>query len=477
MAKDPTKNWPAAKTEMWALERIIPYDKNPRLHSPEQIDLIAKSMLDDGVTAPILVDEDGIIIYGHGRRMGAEKNAFKHYPVVVARGWSEEKKRAYRIKDNSYALLSTWSPELLRVELNELSVAGYDMPLLGFDQVQLVSFLSVPSGTDPERTPEFPAKPISRIGDLWQLGKHRLLCGDSTKPEDVERVLDGKRPNLLVSDPPYGVEYNANWRNETGIAEDGSLQRLKTGRVRKSIGAKAIGKVENDDRSDWSEAWKLFPGNIAYCWHADRRASDVDISFRAAGFEVRCQIIWNKGRMIIGRGDYHWAHEPCWYLVRKGSPGKWAGDRKQTTMWDIEHRASETGHSTQKPIECMRRPIQNNSKPGDYVYEPFSGSGTTIIASEMMNRYCLAIELAPNYVDVAVQRWQDFAKGEATLAGDGRTFAQIAKERAKGGGRSRTVRQTGKAATHPPAKPKRTTGRAKAATSPSPLPGTQTKAK
>jgi DNA modification methylase len=426
------ESWPASKTELWALERIIPYPGNPRQHSPEQVDLIAGSMKDDGVTSPILVDEEGVIIYGHGRRLAAEKNAFAKYPVVVARGWSEEQKRAYRIKDNSYALLSTWSPELLRIELSELSLAGYEMPLLGFDDVQLVSFLSVPNGADPEATPEPPVKPISRVGDLWQLGKHRILCGDSTKTEDVERVLDGKKPHLMVTDPPYGVEYDANWRNEAGRTLNGGFQRLRSGKADKPIGARAIGKVENDDQSDWREAWSLFPGNVAYCWHAGRHASSVDLSFRSVGFEVRAQIIWNKGRMVIGRGDYHWAHEPCWYLVRKGATGAWSGDRKQTTMWDIEHRASETGHSTQKPIECMRRPIQNNSKPGNYVYEPFAGSGTTIIAAEMMNRYAIAIEINPAYVDVCIERWQTFAKAEAVLAGDGRTFAEITKAR-KGG--------------------------------------------
>lgn len=447
MAKqDPTKNWPAAKVEMWPLERIIPYDKNPRLHSPEQIDLIAKSMMDDGVTAPILVDEEGIVIYGHGRRMGAEKNAFKHYPVVVARGWSEEKKRAYRIKDNSYALLSTWSPELLRVELNELSLAGYEMPLLGFDQVQLVSFLSVPSGADPERTPDLPAKPISRLGDLWQMGKHRLLCGDSTKPEDVERVLDGNVPRLMVTDPPYGVEYDPEWRADAN--------KWKGSKVK--LGAKAMGTVRNDEFADWRAAWELFPGDVVYVWHGGLRSVEQAQSLEATGFVIRSQIIWDKGRLVISRGDYHWQHEACWYAVRKGKTGHWNGSRTESTVWDIaKPQASETGHGTQKPIECMRRPIQNNSKAGEFIYEPFNGSGTTIIAAEMMNRYCLAIELAPNYVDVTVQRWQEFAKGEAVLVGDGRTFDQIARERrkAKGPGKApaKAIRKAAPKATAGPA--------------------------
>lgn len=441
MAKDKKpaaieQGWPAANVELWPLERIIPYDKNPRQHSPEQIDLIAKSMIEDGVTAPCLVDEDGILIYGHGRRMAAEKNAFARYPVVVARGWSEEKKRAYRIKDNSYALLSTWSPDLLRVELSELSNAGYDMPLLGFDQVQLVSFLSVPSGADPERTPEPTDKPITKVGDVWLMGKHRILCGDSTKAEDVERIMDGKRPNLMVTDPPYGVNYDPMWRNRVK-RQDGSL-----------VGAKAVGEVHNDGRDDWREAWAHFPGDVCYVWHGGLHSSNVQLSLESVELMPRAQIIWAKQQFVIGRGDYHWQHECAWYAVRKGGKGWWAGDRKQSTVWQIDAPSgwrqvtegpdAHTGiHSTQKPIECMRRPMQNNSRAGDYVYEPFSGSGTTIIAAEMMNRYCLAIELRAVYVDVAVKRWQDFSKGEATLEGDGRTFAEIAKARAKAPGKTK----------------------------------------
>jgi DNA modification methylase len=286
-----------------------------------------------------------------------------------------------------------------------------------------------PSEKDPEETPEPPAEPVSRAGDLWILGRHRLLCGDSTVANDVTRALDGARPKLMCSDPPYGVDYDANWRNEADRANG------------KAYGASAIGTVHNDGRSDWTEAWKLFSGDVVYCWHADRHASTVQASLESAGFEIVCQIIWAKNRLIISRGDYHWKHEPCWYAVRKGKKHQWNGDRSQTTLWEIEHAKRETGHSTQKPIECMRRPIQNNSKPGDSVYEPFAGSGTTIIACEMMNRACRAIELSPAYVDVCVQRWQTYAGKKATLAGDGRSFDEVAKERKKGGadakGRSR----------------------------------------
>lgn len=238
----------------------------------------------------------------------------------------------------------------------------------------------------------------------------------------VERVLTGSRPHLMVTDPPYGVDYDANWRNEAA--------RTSTGMGNRAIGAGAVGKVMNDDRNDWREAWALFTGDVAYCWHADRHASAVQASLDACGLEIRAQIIWAKQQFAIGRGDYHWQHEPCWYAVRKGKTGHWAGDRQQTTLWQIDKPAkSETGHSTQKPIECMRLPIENNSKAGDAVYEPFSGSGTTIIAAEMTGRRCHAIELNPAYVDVAVKRWEAFTGQKAILEDGGEEFAEVAEDR------------------------------------------------
>jgi DNA modification methylase len=182
-------------------------------------------------------------------------------------------------------------------------------------------------------------------------------------------------------------------------------------------------------QADWREAWALFPGEVAYVWHAGRHASAVQASIEAAGFEIRCQIVWAKPRFVISRGHYHWQHEPCWCAVQKGKAGHRSGDRSQTTLWQITHQKSETGHGTQKPVECMRRPIENNSSPGQAVYEPFLGSGTTTIAAEMTGRSCHAMEISPQYVDVAVKRWQDFTGGVATLADDGRTFAEIAAHR------------------------------------------------
>lgn len=406
----PSKNWP--------IEKIIPYENNPRSHPPEQVRLLADLIGKYGPDQNIVVDEKGIILKGHGRLEAAVLAGLKTFPVTQRLGLSEADKRAIRISDNQVALLSGWNQELLRVELTELSHDGFDMNLLGFPDMQLVSFMAnVPGSIDEaKKTPEPPVNPVSKPGDVWLLGKHRIICGDSTKAEDVTKVLAGAKPHLMVTDPPYGVEYDADWRNHA---------------LRMSGGA--IGKVENDDRADWRAAWELFPGDVAYVWHADRRASEVQQSLEAAQFDIRCQIIWAKDRLVIGRGDYHWQHEPCWYAVRKGKTGHWAGDRKQTTVWQIDKpQKSETGHSTQKPIECMKRPIENNSQPGDFIYDPFLGSGTTLIAAEMVNRYCIGIELSPAYVDVCVKRWQDFTKKDAILDGDTRTFNEIAKAKKKG---------------------------------------------
>jgi len=248
-----------------------------------------------------------------------------------------------------------------------------------------------------------------RTGDVWQLGRHRLVCGDATSPLVVARALNGHATHLMVTDPPYGVSYDPNWR--TGLVDPGGKQ--------KSV--RATGKIANDHRSDWRRAWKLFPGDVAYVWHAGLHASRVQASLAAAGFFIRSQIVWDKGRLIISRGHYHWRHEPCWYAVRKGKTGHWAGDRRQVTVWQIPHRRSETGHGAQKPIECMRRPIENNSRPGDRVYDPFVGSGTTIIAAEMTGRICHAIEIDPVYAGVAIARWQQLTGKKARLVSRERT--------------------------------------------------------
>jgi DNA modification methylase len=698
-----TTGWPADKVERWPIERLIPYARNARTHSAEQVDQIAASIREWGWTNPVLVGEDGSIIAGHGRVLAARKLRIQQIPIMVATGWTEAQKRAYAIADNKLALNAGWDESMLALEIADLTEVGFDLGLIGFSDDEIAALGTQSGGglTDPDEAPEPPINPVSQPGDLWLLGRHRLLCGDSTVKADVAKVLGGVQPHLMVTDPPYGVEYDPAWRAAAGLKHN--QQRL--------------GKVANDDRADWRAAWALFPGSVAYVWHAGRYASTVQDSLSAVGFEVRAQIVWAKDRFALSRGHYHWQHEPCqptgtmvqkviergagsqpakieevpietlcagdvvvsynpresvvrrrgreitrfgerqfdglmhaisaagrvtratpehrfsvrlnpeaadkqvvylmrrgdwwrvgrvslfnsrgfglstrladnkaeeawiisvhdtaceaqcaeqvlscrygiptthwevdswakaperarspemiaviyanlnlsalaaratlllrdrrlerdhplitggerllfsrkaarlvracnvfahimqvpmptacdefswvtvtgndatpfsglvysmdvdrdlhyvadglithncWYAVRQGA-SNWTGDRKQSTLWQIPAREGPGfEHGTQKPVECMKRPIENNSSPGQAVYEPFSGSGTTIIAAEMTGRSCYAIELLGQYVDVAVERWQAFTGADARLESDGRTFSAVAAER------------------------------------------------
>lgn len=415
--------WPADAVQRVKVASLIPYARNSRTHSPEQVDQIAASIREWGWTTPVLIDEDGGLIAGHGRVMAAKKLKIAEVPAMVASGWTDAQKRAYVIADNKLALNAGWDTEMLRVEFAELQDAGYSVDLTGFNADEIAALLVEKTAglTDPDEVPEAPAEPVSVLGDVWVLGNHRIVCGDSTDADCVAKLLGSVKPHLMVTDPPYGVDYDPDWRNRADRANG------------KPYGARAIGRVENDTRADWREAWALFPGDVAYIWHAGVWAGSVADSLAANEFQIRSQIIWAKQQFAIGRGDYHWQHEPCWYAVRKGKTGHYDGGRKQSTLWQIDKpQKSETGHSTQKPVECMKRPIENNSSPGQAVYEPFSGSGTTIIAGEMTGRSVYAIELNPSYVDVAVERWRSFTGQEAVLEATGETFEAVRANRASG---------------------------------------------
>ena len=375
-----------------------------------------------GWTNPVLVDETGMIIAGHGRVMAARKLGFDDVPVMVAEGWSEAQKRAYVLADNQLALNAGWDSDMLRNELSDLQNAEFDLDLIGFSDIDALLAGNGTTGlTDPDEVPETPEQAVTVLGDTWVLGKHRLRCGDSTSADDVTALLAGVSPHLMVTDPPYGVEYDANWRNKA---------ERKNG---DAIGGRAIGRVLNDDKADWREAWALFPGDVAYVWHEERQLVEVAEQLKDCGFNLRNLIVWAKSALVVSRGNYHSQHETCWYAVKQTGKGHWAGDRKQSTLWQIDKpRKSETGHSTQKPVECMKRPIENNSSPGQAVYEPFSGSGTTIIAGEMTGRAIYAMELNPSYVDVAIKRWQDFTGKEAVQEETGRTFNELKAKQESG---------------------------------------------
>ena len=411
------------KIETWPIGKVLPYAQNARLHSEAQILAVSKSIAEFGFVNPCLVDAGGVLIAGHCRVLASKLLGMKAVPVIRLGHLTELQARALRLADNALPEQATWSAPLLKIELNELAHLGYDMPLLGFEEYQLVQFMAAPPDPAAEIAPEPPVNPVTRAGDCWILGGakgHRILCGDATSESDVAKCLAGAKPVLCVTDAPYGVDYDPDWRNRADRANG------------KPYGASAIGQVQNDDRIDWRAAYALFPGDVVYAWHADRHARDASESLEASGFVIRCQIIWAKPRFVISRGDYHWQHEPCWYAVRKGKGGRWSGDRSQTTLWAIEHQKSETGHGTQKPIECMKRPILNNSRQGEAVYDPFVGSGTTIIAAEITKRRALTLDIDPVYVDVAVERWAKFSGKEPRLESTGQTFAEVQEARYDG---------------------------------------------
>jgi DNA modification methylase len=400
------------------LAELIAYARNARTHSEGQVAQIAKSITEFGFATPVLIDPDGTIIAGHGRVLAAGRLGLTTVPVMVADGWSAAQIKAYRIADNQLALNAGWDLSLLRGEFMDLQASGFDLEFTGFAAAAAEAMIADTGGrTEPDDVPEPPEVPRTRPGDVWQLGRHRLICGDATDPEAVQRVLAGATPQLLVTDPPYGVAYDGKWRDKG---------------PRQAPGKSKVAYVPGDGQSDWSAAWAHYQGDVAYIWSSPLKL-EVPQHLLAAGFEIRSQIVWRKHQPIFGRGHYHWQHECCWYAVRKGSTGHWQGDRKQSTVWDITTASgfhagvveAATTHGTQKPVECMRKPMENNSAVGDWVYDPFLGSGTSVIAAQMAGRCCAAIELNPAYCDQAITRWQEFVGAEAVLEATGEKFDAV----------------------------------------------------
>lgn len=411
------------KVEMWLVNRPKPYEKNPRKNK-SAIGKVVESLREFGWQQPIVVDPEGVIIVGHTRLEAAKHLQMERVPVVVAHDLTPAQVRAYRLADNRTGEEASWDKLLLSEELDALKGFEFDLAITGFDDAELRSLLAETVDESVDEIPEMPVVPTSQAGDIFQLGAHRVICGDSTDKATVDALLNGAKPHLMVTDPPYGVEYDANWRNEALAGKpraDGKVGGA----------ARATGAVMNDGQADWREAWALFPGDVAYVWCASLQVHVVADSLSSSGFDLRASIIWAKNQFTIGRGDYHWQHEPCWYAVRNGAKGHYVGDRKQTTVWNIDKpQKSETGHSTQKPVECMKRPMENNSNRGDAVYDPFLGSGTSVIAAEITGRVCYGCELSPAYVDLIVLRWQTLSGQEAIHMDTGMTFAELALDRA-----------------------------------------------
>ena len=380
--------------EYWSIDKPKPYLRNARKIPEKAIAKVAKSLAEFGWKQPLVVDSEGVIVVGHTRLLAAKRLGWNEVPVVVASDLTSAQVKAYRLMDNRSHDETDWDLDILNLELNDLSLESIDLALTGFELPEIERALL--NGLDDaaaDACPEVPEKPVTRLGDVWVLGKHRLACGDATSAENVATLLDGAKPLLMVTDPPYGVEYDPAWRNEA--AEKGHI----------AYAARSVGKVENDGRVDWADAYRLFPGSVVYVWHASMYAVDSGMSIVDSGFEIRATIVWGKPGFQISRGHYHWQHEPCWYAVRKGGKANWCGDRSQSTLWSVPtlDGQSRTGHGTQKPVELMERSIRNHK--GD-VYDPFCGSGSTLIAADQQGRRCWAMEIDPAYCDVIVDRWE-----------------------------------------------------------------------
>jgi DNA modification methylase len=389
------------------IDSISPDPANARKHGARNLETVIASFRRFGQQIPLVVDKSNVVRVGNARLEAAKQLGWDTIQIVRTELTSSEA-IAYAIADNRTAELAEWDDDVLAAQLNGLLAEDEELlTSAGFTDEELEELLGDIDGVDPaeiteDEVPEPLADPITKAGDLWMLGDHRLLCGDSTKAQDVERLMDGAKAGMMVTDPPYGVEYDADWRNQAK-RPDGT-----------AYGASALGKVSNDDRADWRESWALFHGDIAYVWHAGCRSPEVAESLTVCDFVIRNLIVWAKNSMVIGRGDYHHQHEPCWYVVRKGCPGRRTDDRTQTTLWQIDKpHKSETGHSTQKPVECMARPMRNHE--AELVYDPFLGSGTTLIAAEQLGRKCYGMEISPQYCDVIVKRWETLTGQKATL--------------------------------------------------------------
>ncbi len=297
---------PSMKDEVWPLKRIIPYAANARTHPAEQVTLLAAILRKRGPDQRIVVDDKGIILKGHGRRLAAIEAKLATFPVTQRLGLTEQEKREIRLEDNQVTLLAGYDPDLLRAEMNELQVMGTPLVDLGFSIPQIAEYTAPKpvQGADPDEVLPVPKVPASREGDIWNLGRHRLLCGDSTRKVDVAKVMGQDRPNLMVVDPPYGVNYDPNWRQ---------VAKLTKGSPR------STGLVANDHQADWTEAWKLFPGNVAYVWHGALHCGVVERSLQQCGFRMRAQIVWLKSHPVVSRGHYHWQHEAAFFAVKEGA--------------------------------------------------------------------------------------------------------------------------------------------------------------
>ena len=386
-----------------AVDKLIPYAKNSRTHSPEQVGQIAASIKEFGFRNPILVDGVGIIA-GHGRLMAAQKLGLDKVPTIDCSDMTESQKKAYIIADNKLALNAGWDTAMLSIEMKDLEDEGFDLALLGFDDKELNALLEpeVTEGlTDEDAVPDVPEEPKTKVGDIYILGNHRLMCGDSCSITDMEKLVNNRQVDMWLTDPPYNVAYEGKTKDALTIQNDsmdneGFRQFLRDAYVTADTVMKA--------------------GAVFYIWHADSEGYNFRGAAHDAGWKVRQCLIWKKSTMVMGRQDYHWKHEPCLYGWKEGAGHLWSTDRKQTTILEFDKPSRNGEHPTMKPVALFEYQMLNNTKGGDIVLDSFGGSGTTLLAAEKHGRHAYLMELDPKYCDVIVKRWEDFTGKKAVLS-------------------------------------------------------------
>jgi site-specific DNA-methyltransferase (adenine-specific) len=391
------------KIQEVAVNKLIPYAKNSRTHSPEQVGQIAASIKEFGFRNPILVDGVGIIA-GHGRLMAAQKLGLDQVPTIDCSDMTESQKKAYIIADNKLALNAGWDTAMLTIEIQELQEEGFDLELLGFDDKELNALLEpevVQGLTDEDAVPETPKEATTKLGDVYILGKHRLMCGDSTSITDMEKLVNGQPVDMCLTDPPYNVAYEGGTKEKLTIQNDSMEDSEFRQFLRDAfVAADTVMKA----------------GAVFYIWHADSEGYNFRGACHDTGWKVRQCLIWKKSSLVMGRQDYHWIHEPCLYGWKEGASHLWSADRKQTTILEFNKPTRNGEHPTMKPVELFEYQMLNNTKGGDIILDSFGGSGTTMIAAEKHGRYARIMELDPKYCDVIVKRWEDFTGEKAVLS-------------------------------------------------------------
>lgn len=400
------------KLEWRNIGEIIPYARNSRTHSEEQVAQIAASIKEFGWTNPVLIDEENGIIAGHGRLAAARKLGHTQIPVIELTGLSEAQKRAYVIADNKLALNAGWDTEMLVNELRDLEGMDIDLALTGFSADELNDMLAVKEEglTDEDAAPPPPEEPITKPGDIWILGKHRLMCGDSTSIDHLERLCDGQAVDMWLTDPPYNVAYEGGTKEKLTIQND-------------SMGDDQFRQFLRDAYVAADTVMK--PGAVFYIWYADVETYNFVGAVRDAGWKMSQILVWKKSSLILGRKDYHFRHEPCLYGWKEGAAHLWAADRKQTTILEFDKPSRNGEHPTMKPVALFEYQMLNNTKGGDIVLDSFGGSGTTLIAAEKNGRVARLMELDPKYCDVIVKRWEDFTGKKAELVTTNEEVSEI----------------------------------------------------